>query len=139
MPKAIARFVVFPIAFFVSWLLNAIKAIPVYRGKREIILSFKQSVTALINGESLLISPDINYTDTGSEMGEMYDGFLNIDKYYSKETNKHIAFVPIHIDKTTRTIYIGKNIFFSGNSFFKDERKEIINKLQKEFLRLQKL
>jgi 1-acyl-sn-glycerol-3-phosphate acyltransferase len=139
MPKAIAYIIVFPISFFVSWLLNAMKAIPVYRGKRDIILSFRQSVNALVSGESLIISPDINYTDTGSDMGEMYDGFLCIDKYFYKETNKHIAFVPIYIDKSAHSIYIGNSIYFTRSNFFKAERKELAEKIQCELQRLQKL
>ena len=139
MSRVLASIIAFPVSFFVSWLLNSIKAVSVYRGKREIVLTFKQSVTALIKGESLLISPDIEYTDTGSDMGEMYDGFLNIDKYYVKETNKHIAFIPVHINQKSHSIYIGNSVQFNDNGLFKDEKKEIMEKLKNEFKRLQNL
>jgi len=133
MPKLLASIIAFPVSFFVSKLLQSLQAIPVFRGSRDIITTIIQSISALMNGESLLICPDINYTDTGSEMGEMYDGFLNLDKYYMKKTKQHIAFVPLLISKSTHRIYVGEEIYFKDNINFKKEKGEVFQRLKQEF------
>lgn len=139
MPKFFAPVLAFPVSFFVSGLLKGIRAIPVYRGKREIIKTFEQSINALAIGESLLISPDINYTDTGSDIGEMYEGFLNIDRLFYKKTKAHVAFIPLHISKVNRSIYIGRSIYFRDSVNYREEKSIVLEKIKAEFLLTEKL
>lgn len=139
MSKLLASIIAFPVSFLVSGLLQSLQVIPVYRGSRDIIKTIKQSVSALIDGESLLICPDIDYTDTSSEMGKMYDGYLNLDKYYFQKTNQHIAFIPLHISKSKHCIYVGDEIFPNDNINFKKEKEELHLRLKEEFSRLERL
>ena len=93
---------------------------------------------ALSEGENLLICPDIDYTDTSSSMGEMYHGFLNLEKYYFKKTGSHLAFVPVHISKRRHCIYMGEAICFKTENDFKQEKIKVYDRLKEEFLRLEK-
>lgn len=137
MPKGIAALIAFPVSFCVSGIMQVIRAIPVFRGSRAIANTFRQSITALINGENLLISPDIDYSDSSANMGEMYDGFLDLERYYLKQTGHHLAFVPLHISKRKHCIYEGKAVYFTTEGDFKREKAKVYDRLRQEFARLE--
>lgn len=114
------------------------RAIPVYRSSKAIIKTFRQSISTLIDGESLLISPDVDYTDTGSDIGEIYKGFLNLEKYYMEQTGRHLAFIPLYISKRKHCIYRGEAIYFNSNEGFKQEKIKVYDRLRQEYSLLKK-
>lgn len=136
LPKALAAVIVFPVSFFVSGLMKVIRAIPVFRGSKSIVKTFRQSIAALTQGQSLLISPDVDYTETDSNMGEMYNGFLDLEKYYLKQTGNHLAFVPLHISKREHCLYEGEAVYFNTEDDFKQEKVKVYDRLLEEFTRL---
>jgi 1-acyl-sn-glycerol-3-phosphate acyltransferase len=136
-PKVFSAIILFPFSFFVSTLMQSMRAIPVYRGSKTIVKTFKESISALTHGDSLLISPSIDYTDTNSSMGDMYKGFLDLEKYYMKQTGSHLAFVPLHISKGKRCIYVGEAVYFNGENDYNKEKVNVYIRLRKEFLRLE--
>lgn len=136
-PKIIAAIIAFPLSYFITGLMKIIQAIPVFRGSKDILKTFNQSISALIKGQSLLICPDIDYTDTSSSIGELYLGFLSLEKYYMKQTNKHLAFVPLQISKDKHCIYVGESIYFNECIDFKEERAKVYETIKNEFLRLE--
>jgi len=144
MPKFLAAVVVYPLSFCVSALMNVIRAIPVYRGSKDILKTFKESINALIGGHNILISPDIDYTSKSTTIGELYKGFLNLERLYFEKTGKHLAFVPLHIKKSEKCILVGKPVYFNTNNCtnkdgFKKEKEQAYARLKQEFLHLEKL
>ena len=139
MPWILAAAIALPASLFVSRLLNSLKAIPVYRGSTRILSTLRRSVAALKAGESVLISPDIDYTDSGSGMGVMHEGFLHVEKFFSAETATHASFVPVHIDRRHRAIYVGEAIRFAGRESFRIEKGEVYARISREFSRLERL
>lgn len=137
-PKMLAAIITYPLSFCVAALMKVSQAIPVYRGSKDIIKTFKQSISALACGQNLLISPDIDYTDRGTHIGELYKGFLNLEKLYYKKTGKHLAFVPLHINKSDGCILVGKPVFFNTPDNFKQEKEKAYARLKQEFLYLEK-
>lgn len=135
-PKILAKIIAWPTSYFVSALLNSGRMLPVYRKSRKIIQTFKLSLNALLRNEDLLIFPEIDYTNTDISTSKIYEGFLHLEKYYYRETKKHLAFVPIYSDKERREIRRGKAIYFTGKKKFIEERKEIVQEIQKELNRL---
>ena len=133
MPKVIAAVIAFPLSFCVSGLMHWIRAIPVFRGSKAIVKTFRQSISALTEGQSLLICPDIEYTDTGSSMNEMYHGFLDLEKNYRKQTNRHLAFVPLHISESKHCIHIGEAIYFNTVDDIRSEKIRVFDRLKQEF------
>lgn len=129
-PKFIARPVAFLIAHFVPRLLQSGKGIPVYRGSRKILATIRESVDKLKDGESIIIFPDIDYTDSSATVKKLYEGFLFLEKYYYQETGNHLAFVPMYVSKRKRKIVVSEPIYFSGDLPFRAERKVIIQKIQ---------
>ncbi len=138
LPKPLAFFLALPASFFVAGIMKLIRAIPVFRGSRAIIETFKESVNSLIQGQSLLICPDIDYTDASSQMGEMYRGFLDLEKYYRKRTGKHLAFIPLQISAVRRRIRIGRAVYLHAEDF-KQGKEQAYALLQREFGRLESL
>ncbi|HQD39397.1 MAG: glycerol acyltransferase [Firmicutes bacterium] len=137
MPKIIACILAVPAAVIVVGTMKLIRAIPVYRGSREIIQTFKESIKALTSGQSILICPDVDYTDASSQMGEMYSGFLNLERLYRRQTGEHLPFIPIYISQNNRRIYTGQAVCFTTDDF-KQEKEEVYHRLQQEFSRLEK-
>lgn len=138
LPKIFSAIITFPLSFFVSAVMHSMRAIPVFRGSKNIVKTFRESIAALTHGESLLISPTIDYTDTSLSIGEMYKGFLDLEKYYMRQTGKHLAFVPLYIDKATHCIYEGEAVYFDTEDDYNQEKVNVYKRLKKEFLRLER-
>lgn len=135
-PTALAKIIAWPASYLIAWLIRSAQAIPVYRKSRNIIKTLKLSVEALIEGESVLIFPQVEYTSDASDISNIYEGFLNLDKYYFRKTNQHLKFVPLLSDKEQKIIRAGKPVQFSGEISFIEERKEIARKIEEELFRL---
>ncbi|SHE31266.1 hypothetical protein SAMN02745249_00171 [Atopostipes suicloacalis DSM 15692] len=138
-PSPIAKIVAWPLSYIVPWMMKSARAIPVYRGSRKIMDTFKISVDALLNNEDILIFPDIDYSDDSTEVSDIYEGFLHLEKYYYRETKKHLAFVPVYSNKEKREVHSGKPIRFTGDKKFIEERKEVAQKIQEELNWLSKI
>lgn len=138
-PSFIAKIVAWPLSYLVPWLVRSGRAIPVYRRSRKIVETFQMSVDALLKGENILIFPEVDYSSDSNKTSEIYEGFLHLEKYYFKETNQHLTFVPIFSDNIKNEVYSGKEIRFTGNMKFIEERKEIAQELQNELNRLAEL
>lgn len=138
LPKPLAAILAYPVSFYIAALMRSMETIPVHRGTREVVTTIRESVRTLAGGRSLLISPDIEYTDTGSAMGEMYDGFLDLEKYYLKRTGRHLAFVPLRIDRSGRRIRVGEPVRFTGAGEFRHDKRVAYERLKREFARLER-
>lgn len=137
MPKILAALAALPLSLLVPGLMNLIRAIPVFRGSRTIADTFRQSILTLTSGKNLLICPDIDYTNKSPHMGEMYTGFLDLEKYFIKQTGSHLAFIPLHVSKLRHCIYVGQAVYFSIENNFKQEKGKVYNSLKQEFARLE--
>jgi hypothetical protein len=138
-PKLLSAIVSAPLSIFVPALMKSMDVIPVFRGSRNIVKTFSQSIGALLDGENLLISPDIEYANKNSNIGQMYDGFLYLEKYYVKKTGRHIPYIPLHIDWDRHCIVEGNPVYFAGCDDFKTGKTKVYERLRQEFSRLESL
>ena len=136
MPPFIAKPLAWGVSYFVSRLAQSARVIPVYRRSRQIIRTLKESVETLQAGASVLIFPDIDYASDDSEVGRIYEGFLNLEKYYNLKTGEHINFVPLYANQDTKEILYGQAIRFDKDREFIDQRDEKAQELQDELNRL---
>jgi hypothetical protein len=134
--KAKAKIVAFIIAVPFARLIRSLNAIPVYRRSLEIRRTLRMSVDALISGDSILLFPDVNFINTEHSVGELYPGFLTLEKIYFARENRHLAFIPLHISKKNRRLYTGQPINFSGNRDFYAERGCVLSRLTDELNRM---
>ena len=114
-PRWKARLVALPIAGFLPRLMRSARAIPVYRKSMKILQTYRLSLDALIKGESLLIFPDRDYTSMERSMGDMYEGFLAIERLYKKATGRHVSFIPLFAEAQTRILHVGEAVCFSDD------------------------
>lgn len=136
MPRAIAVPFAFIISLVVPGIMKSFGAIPVHRNSRDIVKTFKLSHRALMSGESLIISPDINYDDDSISMGEIYTGFLHLEKDYFKDTGKHLSFVPVFYNTRQHKLMIGKTIKFSDSIPYTEQKQQIALYIKDEINRI---
>lgn len=84
-------------------LVRSINAIPVYRGTIDAVKTFRASLTALGEGHSIIVYPDIDYTAEGGST-DIYDGFLYLGERYRKSYGRSLRFIPLYIDDECRRI-----------------------------------
>jgi len=134
----LAKILAFFLSYLMSALLNSGKPIPVYRSSKKVITTLKQSVDYLKKGESVIIFPDVDYSDNSGLIKEMYYGFLSLEKYYYKETNKHLCFVPLYVSKNKRLIIANRLFYFQDNIDFEIERKRVYQEIKDNLIELAK-
>lgn len=134
--KNAALIICLPLSYIISALVNSSKAIPVYRGSREIMKTFSQSVDVLTKGESIIIFPDVHYDNTSPIIGEMDPGFLHLEKFYYRKTKKHITFIPLYASRAQQKIMQGKPIVFRDGVDFKTEQERVKEALHSSLVAL---
>lgn len=110
-------------------LMHAIGAVPVYRNGRNILRTMNTSVDALTLGHSLLICPDREYADTSSRTGDLYSGFLNLERAYYRKTRHHLPFIPLYLSPSKKQLLFCKALYFEGKTSFKSERAQLAVRL----------
>lgn len=125
-------------ALFAAWLfsgfmprlMHSARAIPVYRNSMHVLQTYRLSVNALIAGESLLIYADRDYTSEDRSMGEMYEGFLALDRLYFRAGGRHISFITLYADNRTKELKVGESLAFVHDSPAKQERDFIYESIR---------
>ena len=84
-------------------ILRSFQAIPVYRDSRA-IRTMRAALKYLDKGHSLIIWPDMRYTETYEQPCEIYNGFLYLGELYKAKTGQELPFVPLYIDDENRCI-----------------------------------
>ncbi len=120
-------------------LLRSLDAIPVYRGSSRIAETLDLSVRALAQGESVLICPDQDYTDTGDRTGALYLGFLHLERRAARVGASPVSFVPLCPDRRTRRLVVGRALRFPGKAPFKAEQAQLARDLSAELDRLHRV
>lgn len=124
-PKPLALCAAAVCALLVPPLMKSLDAIPVYRGSARIVETLKLSAQALAQGESVLICPDRDYTDTSGRDADLYRGFLHLERHAAKVGASPVSFVPLCPDRNRRRFTVGQALRFSGKAPFKAEQSEM--------------
>ncbi len=130
-PRPVAKALAFIVSGFVSALVRSVGSIPVYRGTSRIVETFHASVEALREGDSVMIFPNVDYTDKNGG-GELYEGFLLLDRFWSRESKEPLRFVPLRLDRENRRIVAGTPQIFDHGRNRKEETKRILAAVTRE-------
>lgn len=107
-----------PAAHVISWiappLMRSMQAVPVYREGTQSITTIKCGLKYLLQGDSLILFPDVDYTGSYDKPSDIYDGFLFMGELYYKRTGKLLPFVPLIIDDQNRQILAGERVTLSN-------------------------
>lgn len=132
LPQPLAELLARIVSGYVSSLMSSIGAIPVYRGTVKAGKTFRASVAALRAGDSIVIFPDIDYTDTAEGIGDIYDGFLLLERFWRKASDLPLQFVPLRLDAETRQITEGRAVTFDRSAEWKAEIERVREALRSE-------
>jgi hypothetical protein len=108
-------------------------SIVVYRGQREIMKTFDESLEALCAGEIICLSPDIDYTSTESGAVSMYTGFVHLAKMYYKKTGERLPFYPVYTSRRVDSIQIGDAIYCDPAKPFHEEKERVVDAIRAGF------
>ena len=130
LPKILAFIMAVLCGLFIPPLIKSAKAIPVYRESRKITKTLTQSIDLLNQGKQVMIFPDAEYDDDGQIMGEIYNGFMHLEKLYHRANKKHIGFVPIITDKKTGKIINSKALYFNDKTPYNVQKNILTNQIR---------
>lgn len=124
-------YIIAPIA---SYALSRADTLPVYRDKR-LIVTLKKSLTALNNGEDVVIFPE---TDDGYNniINELQEGFLQVAKFYYSKYKKELNIVPMYNAATLKTVIFGKPIKFDSTKPVEEQNTKVLNYLKEELTKI---
>lgn len=122
-------------AFFASLgvppFIRSMKAIPVYRGGADSLVTLRRAAEYLAKGENIAVYPDVDYAAESEEVkSDIYQGFLYIDKLYHKKTGKHIDFVVIKVNTERRDITEVGRVSFSDDVPFREDMDNVAKEIQ---------
>lgn len=112
-------------AAIVTPLIRSIGSIPVHRGKRVILETFRETNETLKKGKSVVIAVDIDYSNTADPIKEIYTGFFHLEKAYFRDTGRHLAFTPLRFSPENRRMTFAQPLCFTGEKPFCTEKKEL--------------
>ncbi|MFR9159810.1 MAG: GtrA family protein [Ruthenibacterium lactatiformans] len=102
-------------------------AIPVYRSLKETRDMMEQARRRCC-AMSIMLCPDVAYDSAAPATGEIYKGFLQLEKLYHAGTGAHLRFVPVYCGKTKR-IVTGEPVCFSDGAPFRTQREEVAGRI----------
>lgn len=118
------RFMSRVVAAMLPPLLKYENVIPVYHDG-GIAGTFKQSVKALSEGESLLIFAESLERRT-EYVNRLQPGFADIARLYYRRTGRRLSFYPVYAEKKNAVISVGKPIVYDP-SLPMDEQRALIS------------
>jgi len=127
LPSWISNLVAKIIAPFLVKLMHVTNPVPVYRENRDqTVMTFRQSMEILNNGENLLIFPENGEAGNFSpDIRNFFDGFIYLAKLYNRETKKCLSFCPVSINPKSQVISVGRIVRFNPQIDYKLEAERI--------------
>ncbi|MBR2043401.1 MAG: 1-acyl-sn-glycerol-3-phosphate acyltransferase [Clostridia bacterium] len=128
--KPLFKLISYIIAPLSVLIFNNARTIAVYRDNR-ILSTFRDSVTKLKNGNSIIIFPEQDKKHNHI-VYDFQEGFVDIARLYYKRTGKELYFVPLYIAPKLKSMFLGKPIKFSADTPIAEERRRICDYLMNE-------
>lgn len=121
--KGFYRFLSKVISIALPELLKYEPVIPVYHDS-NLISTFKQSIKALNDGESLVIFAESSerYTEY---INRLQVGFIDFARLYYRRSGKRINFYPVYVEKKNAVISVGKPIAYDPGISMDEQRQRI--------------
>ena len=104
-------------------LLEESGTIPVFHDRR-VLKTLRASVAALKNGEDIVIFAE-SPQRFSEFVNELQPGFVDLGRFYAKETGEHLNFYPVYLEKKHCSISIGRPISYDPASSPDDQRVRI--------------
>ena len=102
--------------------------IPVYRDRR-VMKTFQLSCDKLKDNAAIVIFPE-DYTKYNNIVHEFQRGFVHVAKYYYRQNNAVVSFVPMYVCPELKKLVFGKPIMYDPDSKVDVEAERICKYLQ---------
>ena len=113
-------------------IMQALRAIPVYRNSRKILGTLQYSLNMLEQGKNILIFPEIPGTAKNTQLGDLYTGFLHLARMYYSRHSQPLTFVPIAVNKKARRVSIGSPVIYNPDNPFWLEKERLKQEISGE-------
>ena len=127
----ILSYIITPFAVFI---FSNSDTIAVYRNNK-ISKTFKDSVSALERGESVIIFPE-HHKKHNNIICDYEQNFVYLAKLYYKKTGKQISFVPFYNSPKLRTIAFGEPIKYNPSIAIEKQKEDICSYLMSQTTQL---
>lgn len=122
------------LAWPLTRLMRDMEVVPVYRSQRDILKTMNKSMEYLLQGESLIIFPDIAYSSESAEVGDLYMGYLHLGRSYYRKTGKPLKFVPMYAPYHDAVLDVGEPLFLDPEKSYNEEKERVTAAIQNFFL-----
>ena len=102
--------------------------IPVYRDRR-VMKTFQLSCDKLKDNAAIVVFPE-DYTEYNNIVHEFQRGFVHVAKYYYRQNNVAVSFVPMYVCPELKKLVFGKPIMYDPDSKVDVEAERICTYLQ---------
>lgn len=111
--------------------LHSLGCIPVYRTRRELESTFRQSLDLLQQGKFVVVTPEDPDAepDPATGLRPFKKGFLMLGELYARETGKNLQFYPLTVHEAGR-VFVGQPVTYNPLNDAKSERFRLINLLE---------
>ncbi len=145
--KRLGMWIISQAAAIVSTLMSAFYPIPVVRGtSRDLLKTFSDSITALEEGDNLLIFPErpgartrsgVGSQDEGAdELREFFTGFAHLGKMYYDQTGQELLFYPLYCDRKDRAFRIGDPVRYDSSLPSREGKQALAQALHQRIVAL---
>jgi hypothetical protein len=112
-------------------LLRSIGPVPVYHHRQGLEETLQQSLTLLLEGKVLFISPEDTDLDPdpGTGIHPFQNGFLRLGELYAKKTHQQLQFYPVTVHEAG-LILIDKPLAYNFDNEARRERIRLANLLE---------
>ena len=125
LPRPLAVIAALVCGAIIPAFLKSAGCVPVYRGSVRIRETVAMSMELLEAGHQLVIFPDVDYKNDSERTGEIYGGFLKLERYYKEKTGKDLAFVPLIFSGEEKCIFAGDPLRLKDDISLKERREKI--------------
>lgn len=132
LPRRLADLLASLTSGFVSSLVRSAAAIPVYRGSVQAAATFRETIAALDAGDSVIIYPDVDYADSSEGIGEIYKGFLLLERFWRRKHSEPLLFVPIRMDRKKKLLRSEHPEQFDRDRPFDEEMERVSRALRRD-------
>ncbi len=106
---------------------NHAHTIPVYRDRR-VFDTFRQTIEKLETGAHVLVFPEHDEPHDHI-LCDFQTGFIQVARSYYQQTGRELAFVPLYLAPSLKTMYLDEPIRFRAETSIREERRRICDEL----------
>jgi hypothetical protein len=121
------RLLSYPVAPLAEVIFTNAPTIGVYHDAR-VISTFRESAGALEDGGRVVIFPEC-YTEHNNIVHEFQERFVDVARFFYRETGKELDFVPMYVAPRRKEIWYGTPVRFRADAPAEAERRRICTEL----------